>query len=835
MDSKLKELLDSSKSDLEISKELRNIIKEYFGTLDQLFAKTQGKDFLVRHTRYIDSILKTIYKIAIRKMFGIYAPLSNTIPVTLVALGSYGREQLAPYSDIDLMLVFEDVEGYNTKALIEKILHIAWDAGLKLGHRVHHLHELLPVSKTDITIKTAILESRFIIGSKYLWFGVQNELSKLRNDEPKEYILAKIEEAKKRRAKYPLTMEPNVKESVGGLRDSNLLFWIANVQHHISSTKDLIGVLFDESQYKEYRVALEWLFRIRAALHLIAHKKEDRVLMQYIPDLTQKLEIRGSTPQKRQQTFMAKTFQAMHTIDTFTQIYVKKIVRPYLFDSLNLGLLRRSQIATGLFECEERLYARYTPKKIHIKNLLYNLNIAEFKAYDPSLIHLAKNSEYPKSASKSTLREIKKLYYKKNLYAPLKLFHQANLLAIVVPPMKKVLHMPQFDGYHQYPVDLHSLECVKAVENIKDPFIAKLFDELGEDEKAILKMVVLLHDSGKGRRQRHHEVGARLFRVYAQKLGFDEDLVALGVTLIRHHTAMTEIAYNKDIHSQKVIYSFTAPLGTKKALDMLYILTYADINGVGKDIYTSYHANLLRELYEQAIDSLENKEILDEVSKRLKKERSLQRLQEFQELPRRIQKKILSIESNLFFIIHSPQEILQIAKWALEVEEFDYHITNDDRLIVEIFRKTPINLGYFLGKLSYLDIASMEVFKLFDDIKYFRIEFIDKEEDMSYLERIIHDSFDMGKQIRLKKPIIERKSIRVDCNHSKTYAYMSIEAKNQKGLLAYIAKVFDDFGIDIATARINTVKGKAKDMFLIEKNGHFCSRLDDIMEKLTGA
>ncbi len=128
----------------------------------------------------------------------------------------------------------------------------------------------------------------------------------------------------------------------------------------------------------------------------------------------------------------------------------------------------------------------------------------------------------------------------------------------------------------------------------------------------------------------------------------------------------------------------------------------------------------------------------------------------------------------------------------------------------------------------------MEVFKLFDDLKYFRIEFMEKYDgDLGLIEQIIEESFDMSKKIELVKPIIKPEEIAVDCNHSKTYALMSITTRNQKGLLAYIAKVFDKYGIDIATAKIYTIKGKAKDMFLIEKNGNFCTQTEKILEKLT--
>ena len=837
MDIKLRieELLNENASDLTISKAIQQSIQNYFESLDTIFQQTQGKDFLVRHTKYIDSIITSIYKVAVRKMFGIYSPLSNAIPVTLVALGSYAREQLAPYSDIDLMIVYEDIPGYNTQALIEKILYIIWDAKLKLGHRVHIVSQLQEAANEDDTIKTALLESRFIVGSKYLWFKIENELHKVRNFNQKEFITTKIKEAYARRAKHPFTMEPNIKEGVGGLRDSNLLFWIANVIYAIGNLKDLIGKIYSEDEYKEYRVALEWLFRVRVALHLSARKKEDRLLFQYIPDVAKMLQIKATNEQKRQQTLVTKTLQAMHTINTFSAIYTKKMVRKFFYNPKNFTLLKKGRIAPRLFICNDTCYASYFVDKHPLAKFLQILEKVPCTKYDASILHYAKKTQHPKQLSHQNAHQIKKFFYKKELYPILKLLYDSNLLSVVVPPMKKVLFMPQFDGYHKYPVDLHSLMCVQALEQMREPLLLQLYNQLTCDEKALVKLAILLHDSGKGRRQKHHEVGAKLLKVYAQKLGFSPHLIEWGATLIKYHTAMTETAYNKDIHSEKVVLAFLAPLQHKKLLDMLYLLTYADINGVGREIYTSYNAKLLRELYMLSLEALQRTEILDEVSKRLKKENSLKKNPKFLSLPRTLQRKILSIESNLFFIKHKIDEIISISLRAHKTKEYSYQIHNEEYLIIEIIRKVPINLGYLLGKLSYLDIASMEVFKLFDNKKYFRIEFLEQEgEDIGFIEDVIKNSFDMDRTINLPAPKIYKEHIKVDCNHSKTYALMNIEAQNQKGLLAYIAKVFDDFGIDIATAKIYTIRNKAKDMFLIEKNGKFCSKLDIIIQKLTG-
>lgn len=272
--SEIEALLYENAADFEIAKAIKKDIKIYFNTLEDTFATSGGKDFLVKHTKKIDSILKLIYKVAKRDMFGDYAPMSNSIPLALVALGSYGREQLCVHSDIDLMIVYKDIAGYNSKEMIEKMLYILWDTGLKLGHRVHTVEDLFEVSKTDITIKTALIESRFIEGSHFIWMETQNAITQIRHNDVGNFINLKLEEQETKHQKYPITMEPNLKDGAGGFRDANLVYWVGKVLYNTDNIKSLPSSVINEKEYKSFRIALEFLFRVRSALHLVAKKKK---------------------------------------------------------------------------------------------------------------------------------------------------------------------------------------------------------------------------------------------------------------------------------------------------------------------------------------------------------------------------------------------------------------------------------------------------------------------------------------------------------------------------------------------------------------------------------
>lgn len=399
-----------------------------------------------------------------------------------------------------------------------------------------------------------------------------------------------------------------------------------------------------------------------------------------------------------------------------------------------------------------------------------------------------------------------------------------------------MVDLPQFDGYHQYAVDTHSLRCVYHLEHIEDEFILSLWDALSIDEKAMLKMVVFLHDAGKGRQRDHHYVGASLFKIFAGKLHVNDVLITMGETLIHYHTLMSKVAQREDLYSETVILAFASHFKTQKLLDMIYVLTYADMSGVGNDVYNSFSAKLIRTLYKHSLEVLGQTKRLNEAEKRTKKIASLKRLQSFSSLPRTQQNKIMSIPSNLLFLRYTPKRILAITQEAFETKSYTYTISNERHLTIEIIRTGSFNLSYLLGKLSNIDVVNMDICKLFNGLKYFKIDFSETitQEEVGFLEEMIDKSFTDTISNTSFNLNIKREEIDIDCEHSQTYAIMHVNTKNQKGLLSYIINLFDTMGIDIVTAKVHTLKNRARDMFLIEKNGNFCHNVDTIIEKLIG-
>ncbi len=830
----IEKLLSQNASDLEIAKTFKSYFTSYVNTIDTSVETINGKDFFIKHTKFTDNFLIVLYKYILRKNFAQYQPMSSNIPIVLIALGSYGREQLCIYSDIDILILYEEIKGYKLKDIIEEFVTLAWDCGLKFSSRVHEINEVENSVKKDITIKTSILESRMIYGSKYLWYLYENKLSTIRKTNQKNFILAKFEEHKKRLEKYPLNMQMNIKDGYGGIRESNMLYWVATTLYGVSNVKQLINKEFTEEEYKRYRQTLEFIFQVRNVLHNIAKKKQDLVTFDLLPELSVKLGFEDSVRFTKERQCIAKLLYSLHTIHNFTASQTNKLKRKIIVDTKNISLLKKYRHTKNIYIIDDIVYTSFNTKAKSLNNIMKELiNLpSNIKKFDSSYTYYLSKTKIPKIKSKELIKNIKLLLVKEKIYPILKTLYNANLLHIILPTMKNILNQPQFDGYHQHPTDIHSLKTLKFVENIQDEFLKELYDLLSQHQKIILRLVCLFHDIGKGKKGDHHIIGEKMFRETFSTLNFDETSIQIGAMLTRHHNKMSQVAKNEDIYSQKVILNFTGLVKDIDTLRMLYIVTYCDISAVKQEFFNNSISSLLKRLYLNSLPAFENKDLLNENSRRMTKINAIKKLKAYDSIPNTIKKKINDISSNQIFLQLKAQDLLDIVIKANKVDDYIYKIKNNNHLSIRIIKKIPLNLGYLLGRLEFLNINTMNIFKLFKDIKAFEINFCEKidENDIPYIKEIIENSFDMNKKTKSLKPTIYKKDIKINTNYTKYLASIHIKTKDQKGLFAYIASILDDFNIDIETAKLHTSKGYAKDLLLIEKDGNFCHQYEDIVD-----
>ncbi|MEO1927875.1 MAG: HD domain-containing protein [Nautiliaceae bacterium] len=810
----LQEIIYSSNNDLEIAKKIKAAIKEYLSGV----TVEGGKDFFVKHTKKTDEFITLIYKYILKKNFSDYAPSVNSIPISIIALGSYGREQLSIYSDIDIMIVYKEIKGYNLKEIIENFITMLWDLGLKIGHRVHEINDLFPASNEDITIKTAMLESRFIFGSKFLWYEVENELNKIRNYKKKEYILAKYEEMLNRHKKHPISMEPNIKDGFGGIRDANTLFWINKVIFNYPNNSYLVPKYASEEEFKEYRSSLEFLFKVRVYLHLAAKKKIDKVLLEYQREIALKMGYSDSPRIKAERKFIKDLLKALWTINTFTSITIKKIIKPFLYSHSYSGI-KQKRVKKDYYLYEETIYTRFNNKESY-KETFSNLLEINFKKTDIS-ITAALKKKY--SLNKKLKKE---MFFKENLYPLLIALYKSRTLEKIIPPFEKIKYLAQFDGYHQYPVDIHSLYTVKEVENLKE------FQDLSNQDKAILRFTALFHDLGKGRVEEHSIVGAKIAKEFAQKISMpDSTLIS---KLVRYHTLMSNIAQREDIHNDKTILSFAQTIEDKRCLTLLYLLTIADIKAVGKGIFTPFKDSLLKTLYLNTLNALENKELIDEIAQRKRKEKLLQSKEEFKNFPKLFQKKVLSSPSNQLFLQNSTNEIIKLLEWIKDTKEYKFKFENEKHLIIHIVKNDSLNfsLSWFLEKLSKLNLTHLSIYKI-GDFKYFKIEFEEtiNKFDLPLIEEYVKKAF--AETLHTKEKVkFNINEFQIDFNHSQNYASLKLQTKDKKGIISTVIQILDDFDIRVEDIKISTQKNIARDLFIISKENNFCQKIEEILKRL---
>ncbi len=811
----LQELIYKSNDNLEITKAFKEEIKKYLNNI----TITGGKDFFVKHTKQMDYFITLIYKYLLKKNFKAFLPPINNIPITIIALGSYGREQLSIYSDIDIMIVYKNIKGFNLKELIEDFITMLWDLGLKIGHRVHEISDLFKASNEDITIKTAMLESRFVIGSKFLWYETQNELNKIRNYNKKEYILAKYEEMKNRHKKYPILMEPNIKDGFGGIRDSNTLLWITKVIFNYPNNSYLIPKYVSEEEFREYRSALEFLFKTRVYLHLVAKKKVDTVYLEYQRDIALKMGYEDSPRLRAERKFIRDLLKSLWRVNTFCEITIKKLIKKYLY-SMNFKEAKSKRVKKELYICNEILFTTFN-NHYSFKELLKTISKINHKNCDISIINTFKTKFTPLSKTAS-----KELFYSTHLYPIMFGLYRTDVLDKIIPPFEKVKHLAQFDGYHQYPVDIHSLYTLKEIEELEE------FKKLSEKEKALLRFTALFHDLGKGRSEDHSIIGAKIAKEFASEINFHS--IQTIEKLIKHHTLMSNIAQREDIFNDKVILSFAEIVQDEKFLKYLYLLTIADIKAVGKGVFNSYKAHLLNTLYQNTLEALKNKSLIDEISIRKRKEKLLLSKEEFKALPKLLQKALLKSPSNQLFLQNSTTEILNLLNWIKDTKEYKVKFENSKHLIIHLAKKEHLNfsIGWFLEKLNNLSLLHLSIYKI-EYIKYFKMEF-DKaveEFDLEIIKKFIDKAFKEKKEIKTKLKF-KKKEFEINCNHSKNYASLKLKIKDKKGIISTLMDTFDKFDISVEDVKVSTHKNVARDLFIIPKESDFCEKKEEIIKRL---
>ena len=538
---------------------------------------------------------------------------SDDAEIALLAVGGYGRGELHPYSDIDLLILLGGDDAHTLREPIEGFLTLLWDIGLEVGQSVRSVAECAEEARADLTVITNLMESRTIAGPEQLRLRMQAVTASEHMWPSQEFYLAKRQEQKARHAKYNDTeynLEPNVKGSPGGLRDVQTILWVARRHFGTLNLHAMVGQGFLlESEYKLLSASQEFLWKVRYALHMLAGRAEDRLLFDHQSKVAELLGFHESDTKRTIERFMQKYYRVVMGIaelgDLINQHFEEEILRDVDNESAK-PLNSRFQIRNGYLEVTHLNVFKRTPFAI-MEIFVLLAQHPDLKGVCADTIRLLRDHRHLidddfRTDIRNTSLFIELFKCEQGIHRNLRRMNRYGILGRYLPEFGHIVGQMQHDLFHIYTVDAHTLNLIKHLRKFKWPELAekfplasKLIDKLPKPE--LIYLAGLYHDIGKGRGGDHSEVGAVDAEAFGQRHHLPAWDTGLIVWLVQNHLLMSTTAQRKDLSDPQVINDFAQQVGDQVHLDYLYVLTVADINATNPSLWNSWRASLLRQLY----------------------------------------------------------------------------------------------------------------------------------------------------------------------------------------------------------------------------------------------
>jgi [protein-PII] uridylyltransferase len=588
-----------------------------------LLADRHGRRCAERLCRTMDTLIRALFELARTQLYLSQNP-SEAERMTVVATGGYGRGLLAPGSDIDLLFLLPYKQTAWGESIAETILYCLWDMGLKVGHATRSVDECMRQAKADMTIRTSLLESRYLFGDRALFDEMTSRFDKeVVQGTAAEFVAAKLAEREERHRNAGASrylVEPNVKDGKGGLRDLHTLFWIAKYVYRVSEPDEMIARgVFDRSEYHLFRRCEDFLWSVRCHLHFITGRAEERLSFDIQREIAVRLGYTEHPGLQDVERFMKHYFLVAKDVGDLTRILCAELED------------REAKPAAML----NRLVARFKPRRrkalgetddFFADNNRINVADTDVFRRDPvNLIRMFRLAQrhslgFHPDAMRAITRSLKlidkalrgnpeanrlfvEILTAENAEIVLRGMNEVGVLGRFVPDFGRVVAMMQFNMYHHYTVDEHLLRCIGILADIEKgertelAFATELMASIQPAHRKVLYVAMFLHDIAKGRIEDHSIAGARIARRLCPRFGLsaaDTDTVAW---LIEHHLVMSSVAQSRDLSDRKTIEMFASVVQSLERMKLLTILTTADIRAVGPGVWNGWKAQLLRTLY----------------------------------------------------------------------------------------------------------------------------------------------------------------------------------------------------------------------------------------------
>ena len=594
--------------------EFKHLIKQKDADLQQKFdPHLSVKGLLKEKSAFIDEILTASWR---------YFLADKSEKLCLIAVGGYGRQELFPHSDIDLVILLDSGNDSVYQEMLTIFLTFLWDIGLKPSQSVRTVEECVAVAISDQTIMTNLMENRLITGNSKLYDKLRGEITPAKIWPSDQFFAAKMLEQQLRHAKYHDTgynLEPNIKEGPGGLRDMQVITWVFKRHYNSKTLRELIQYGFlPESEYDQLISGLHVLWRIRYALHLLTGRSEDRLIFDYQRDLA------------RQFDFNTENQNYNQDVEQFMQFYFKTILELQRLNEMLLQLFSERFVGTESSNVAEPVNDHFVAINNYIEAkddgiferqplallevfliLQKNTNLKGIRATTIRLIrknlHLIDDSFRQNKAANHLFMEI--FRQPNGITTQLRRMNRYGVLAAYLPYFANIVARMQYDLFHIYTVDEHTLFVIRNLRRFslnkhkhELPFCNDVFLLINKQE--ILFIAALFHDIAKGRNGDHSSIGEEIARDFCRQHDFSAHDTKLVTWLVRNHLVMSMTAQRKDISDPDIVHEFAQKVGSIEYLNHLYLLTVADIRATNPELWSSWKDSLLKELYSASHSAL---------------------------------------------------------------------------------------------------------------------------------------------------------------------------------------------------------------------------------------
>ncbi|MDP2121155.1 MAG: [protein-PII] uridylyltransferase [Hoeflea sp.] len=832
-----------------------------------LFEDGGGTACAMRISHLQDVLTSAMYDYASHHVYRLENP-SMSERLTVTAVGGYGRGTLAPGSDIDLLFVLPYKNTPWTEQIVEWILYILWDMGLKVGHATRNVDECIRLSRSDMTIRTAILEARFLCGelARFKNLGQRFEAEVVAGTGP-EFISSKLAERDERHRKAGDTrylVEPNVKEGKGGLRDLNTLFWIAKYFYHIRDTEELVALgVLSRREFNLFVKAEDFLWAVRCHMHFLTGKSEERLSFDIQRDIAAGLGYQDHPGLSAVERFMKHYFLVAKDVGDLTRIFCAGLEdqqakeAPGLTGVISRFANRPRKIPGTLDFLEDKGRINLADAEVFKRdpvNIIRMFHLADIRGleFHPDALKRVTRSLRLINADLRDNEEANRLFLsiltsKRQPAIILRRMNEAGVLGRFIPDFGKIVAMMQFNMYHHYTVDEHLIRTVSVLSGIdkgeegrEHPLASKIMPSI--EEREALYVAVFLHDIAKGRPEDHSIAGARAARKLCPRLGLSPKQTELVAWLVEDHLTMSMVAQTRDLNDRKTITDFAEKVRTLERLKMLLVLSVCDIRAVGPGVWNGWKGQLLRTLYYETELMLSGG--FSEVSRKERTAHARAALAEaLSDWKEKDRKAYVKLHYEPYLLAVPLEEQVRHAEFIREVDKSGKQLatmvrTHAFHAITEITLLSPDHprlLSIVTGACAAAgaNIADAQVFTTSDgralDTILINRELPDDEDELrrgASIGRMIEDVLAgkayipevIARKARTKRkprPFIVTPQVSISNTLSNKFTVIEIECLDRTGLLSEVASVLSDLSLDIASAHITTFGEKVVDTFYV--------------------